>query len=291
MKRVIIKVKGGLGNQMFQYAYGRHLQIKYGVEKLVLDVSECKKNNFRPYSLNKFVLSKNIEFLDNNEYKLYDRNHSLFLKIGQKFFPKLIWMLYKRKNVYIWDEESYLDINSIKDGAYLNGYWQSEKYFSSNKDIIKKEFEFLNQPSDLNKEYIDEIKQTNSVSLHIRLGDYCNIKRMLVCDKNYYFKACKYIMDNVDNPVFYVFSDEIESAKKIISSFGLKNIVFITGKRENYDDMYLMSNCKHFILSNSTFSWWAQYLSNNKNSIVCAPEKWTTDKKNNDIYMEKWVRI
>lgn len=188
-------------------------------------------------------------------------------------------------------------IHSIPSTAYLQGYWQSEKYFSEIADVLREDFKFRQPLSEINAQWADKITQCHSISLHIRRGDYVSNpmthKVHGVCQLDYYYRAIEYITSLIDDPVFFVFSDEAEWAK---SNLEISHPVYYvennTGQ-ESYNDMRLMSLCRHHIIANSTFSWWGAWLNNSPEKIVIAPQKWfaTSDKDDSDLIPKTWIRI
>ena len=286
---VTIKLMGGLGNQMFQYAIGRSLAHDLG-EKLILDTSFYDRIHAnatpRHYELNHLdiqgeVLQRGffsrywiyIQELLEKKFPLFFQNY--VLEKGGDYTPVL---LKKRKNLY------------------LDGYWQCEKYFIHNQDIIRQDFQVITPQSDVNKEWADKIANTNSVCIHVRRGDYVTDPKANQVHGtrglDYYNKAITYISKKVNNPVFFVFSDDFEWTKKNISCPSEVHHMDQNGPDEDYEDLRLMMQCKHFIIANSSFSWWGAWLGNYKDKIVVCPKKWFNDpEKKTDIICDSWVRI
>ncbi len=175
----------------------------------------------------------------------------------------------------------------------MDGFWQSEKFFSDIKDILKKELEPKKKLTESNKELYEIINDTESVCITIRRGDYISNEKFkkiyYICDENYFYRGVNKIKELVKNPTLIVFSDDVEWAKENLD-FGVKTY-YETGKDDACEKIRLMSACKHFVISNSSFSWWAQYLSNNENKIVIAPKNWYTNGDNGDIYQDFWTLI
>ena len=186
--------------------------------------------------------------------------------------------------------------NKLKkfDNIYLSGYWQGEKYLENTNYNINNYFKF-NCANKLTK-ISEKIKNTNSVSIHFRRGDYVNnIKTNTfhgLCGFNYYNNGIKFISKNISNPIYFVFSDDINWVKQ---NFKLNYPTIYIEDNKDYEDMYLMSLCRHNIIANSTFSWWGAWLNKNPDKIVIAPQKWFADKvknKNtNKIIPKEWIRI
>ena len=275
---------GGLGNQMFQYAAGRRLAIKHKtILKLDLTFLMRRKQheNFthRNYALDAFGIQEN--FVGPLENKIHTVEKIL----------KLINVVNEPPHHF---HESIL---SAPDNSYLVGYWQSEKYFKDVEDIIRNEFTVKFQVDSINKEITEEINSCEAVSVHIRRGDYVSNpvtnEYHGLCPLDYYQKALSKITSCTNNPHFFIFSDDPEWAQKNLNiEYPIK---FIThnGAEKSYDDLRLMSLCRHNIIANSSFSWWGAWLNKNPEKIVIAPRKWFKDSSinTNDLIPENWIRI
>ena len=287
---LIMRYNGGLGNQMFQYAAVLTLADKLGVD-FAFDMDFFNKRYCRPWGLGIF----NVENKQVNGLK-YKTLWTLRKYIGKKFFDL---------NVYAEKDFNFEQrFEEIKDNTYIYGFFQSHRYI--NQDLARKHFSFKVEPDKENALILEDIKNSDSISLHIRRGDYVQKKRYASIynhlDMKYYNFAMEIIANKVQNPVVYVFSDDIDWAKENLS-FGdcpiclKKNARFEfvshnTGEK-SYEDLRLMSNCKHNIIANSSFSWWGAYLNNNHQKIVVAPKKWFQKIENNpsDLYPEDWTVI
>jgi hypothetical protein len=291
MKKITVKLKGGLGNQMFQYAFGRSLSHKNN-SRLVLDINfllvQSRKKGFtlRQYSLSSFNIIENKTLLS----KLAEISlPKLLLKINNK----LVKIKNKLKLEKIIYENNYLNNNLNNKRIYLDGYWQEETYFKEIENIIIKEFT-LKKTSKTAEKIKNLIKgKNNPISIHIRRGDYVSNPKILsqfgLCSIDYYKKAIKYLNEKVDNPTFFVFSDDINWAKQNLK---IKNTFFISNPKINEaEDIMLMSQCKHHIIANSSFSWWGAWLSNNSDKIVIAPNKWFNQDPNKNIVPKNWKKI
>ena len=279
---LVVKVQGGLGNQMFQYAlYKKFLKQGKNV-KLDLDFfSKCKAHN--GYELEK-VFNLTPKIATKSEIK------KLFYT-GEDKISRLKLRLFGQKKTYYAEEEfKFLKNVLSENNRYLNGYWQSEKYFKDIREGLLKDFSFTEEENEITK----QIKSHNSVSLHVRRGDYlsesCSAIHNVMANSLYYERAIEYISKNVSNPHFYIFSDDPKWVKE---NFKIENstiIDFNTGEN-SYKDMYYMSLCKHNIIANSTFSWWGAWLNQNNNKIVLAPNKWFNTMSAPDIVCEDWIKI
>ncbi|MDD4412687.1 MAG: alpha-1,2-fucosyltransferase [Patescibacteria group bacterium] len=279
----IVKFQGGLGNQMFQYAFGKAKSLKFK-KKLVLDTGYYQNQGTdtpRKYALACFVI------------KSYLLNNFVSQLINNNFFSKVFKRLpfyYKEKNANKFDNE----IEKTKFG-YFDGYWQTEKYFLDTKDAIIKDFQ-LKQESEKFIEWKNGINK-NSASIHIRRGDYVNhaptIKVLNLCGVGYYQAAIDYIINCNSDIIFYLFSDDSAWAVDNLD-FRSKEVIVVSGKDlVDYEELILMSKCKHHIIANSSFSWWGAWLGEKDDSIIIAPQNWFVNEKlkNNDIIPERWVKL
>lgn len=287
-KEIIVKLNGGLGNQMFQWALARSVEKQTGINTF-LDLSFFKKKYARPYELNLFKL---------NATAVQDFSTKLKLDIIWKFRKKLAGKEFLGLNLYSEQHFHYDEkIKDIKPNTYIEGFFQSEKYFENVKEELLSDFEFVNSPDEENQKIIDQINSTNSVSLHIRRGDYVQKKRYqdvyATCSLDYYKKGVELIAERFENPTLFLFSDDIEWVKENLNlPYKCVYVSHNTGAK-SYEDMRLMSLCKHNVIANSSFSWWAAWLNKNPEKIVIAPQKWFKDENINqsDVIPETWKKL
>jgi hypothetical protein len=292
---IIIKLTGGLGNQMFQYAFGRSISYTNGVD-LKIDkehfnqTSNAVSETVRKYELGVFQIREN--FANAKEINEYTT---------RKFFPRTILKIKNWNSPKFHVRETSFGFDAKKlnapQNAYVEGLWQSEKYFKPNEEVIRKDFAFKNVPSKGINKLLFQIQNANSVSIHIRRGDYVTNAQANshhgVCSLNYYNEAISIITDRIKDPQFFIFSDEIQWAKENL------DIGFAHQFIENHpsvhpsEDLRLMSACKHQIIANSSFSWWGAWLNSNNEKIVIAPAQWFLDKSldTKDLIPEGWIRI
>lgn len=220
-----------------------------------------------------------------------------FLKnrISGFFLKRTLVNYQQKKNKYVEIEEFIFDPEVFKQkGKTLVGIWQAEAYFKDIKELLVREFEFKIPTDKINRELIEKIVNSDSVSIHIRRGDYLNERWKYILGviqgTIYYDNAVNYISGKVKNPTYFIFSDDINWAR---DNLKLDNCRFVDHNkaRDSYVDMYLMSICKHNIIANSTFSWWAAWINSNKGKIVVIPEQWVVGKKCEGMYPQGWVRI
>lgn len=298
---IITRISGGIGNQLFQYAIARTLSLKNN-DELALDTHFFSLGlENRAFKLDRFAISgKKALPSDFKKVGIPDPlNKTLFTKIQRKVFKK-IEDLKSLENRKIIQEPAFpfmSEIKNLKGSRYLSGVWQSEKYFIENADIIRKEITLKDAPSEFFKNWALKITQSEAVSLHVRRGDYVHSKKkdqkLIPCDISYYEKSVKKILAEVQNPTFFIFSDDIEWVKKNIKIENPLFFVSAPSAKFDHEELILMSLCKHNIIANSTFSWWGAWLNQNKEKKVIAPEKWfATDKiDTKDLLPEDWIKL
>lgn len=301
---IIARLSGGLGNQMFQYALGKALSLKRRTE-LKLDTSSFGKiipgESIRSFALNGFAISAPIATQED------------FKKIGVPYSQKMSFM--SRVHKYLFEiadkmqiptkkriirEKSFTFDSSIltsSDNSYLVGVWQSEKYFTEIKDVIRNEF-LVKKWSELGSTFKKQI-ETKSVgtpiSVHVRRSDYVsNAKAHAkhgVLPIEYYKQAFDLIIKKVSNPTFYIFSDDIEWCRENLS-FMRPTIVVSDPELSPTEEMILMSLCEHHVIANSSFSWWGAWLNPKKDKTVISPQEWfKTIADTSDLIPEGWARI
>ena len=294
---VIIQLTGGLGNQLFQYAIGRAL-ISKSKEELLLDTQSYNWDTLRNYSLNRFNIKVTLATPEDCEYVKQKKTFLIDRIISKVTFKK---MPYYRKS-YIIESSFSFDkfINKYRTSSvYLQGYWQSEKYFAHIRSVLLNEICVNDEYcSDYFIEYKTRISSNNnSVSIHIRRGDYVSNSETMafhgVCEIEYYQLAMSVIEQMIVRPTYFVFSDDIEYAQQI---FGVNdNVIFIHNVPEDYEELMLMSLCKHNIIANSSFSWWGAWLNRNEDKKVIAPKRWFANEemqlKTADLIPNSWIKL
>lgn len=291
---IVTKVIGGLGNQMFQYAAGYALAREKRVP-LKLDIRD-----FHDYKLHQgFELSRifNISGTPASE-------EDIRAVLRWRSHPKIFSLLRRRR--LAWARSSRLvfeprrydeyDVSRISKDCYLHGYWQSERYFSQSASALRKEFQFVLPLSEVNQACANAITSCNAVSLHVRRGDYVTDSKAAsihgVCSLTFYREAVKLISERVSAPTFFVFSDDLDWARANIKLPGACHFVGHNSGSESYNDMRLMSMCRHHIIANSSFSWWGAWLNSRDDKIVIAPKRWfLVERDTSDIVPEGWIRL
>lgn len=289
---VTIRIKGGLGNQLFQYAAGYALAKRMN-QKLKLDNSFFPQQTLRGFKLGYL----NVTFGD-----VVEHQSGLVKAYKNKYLNKTL----RKANVralpcgkqtkYLLETRS--DIvpeffNISAPNIYLDGYYQSEKYFREYKADLIKQFT-PNYPSEAEYESVlAEIQGCEAVAIHVRRGDFLSAQNdpnpnHYLLGEQYYHNALKYVTEHLENPVFFWFSDDIDWVKQNFGERENFRFVSLHTKHTDIDEMMLMKNCKHIIAANSTFSWWASWLNKHENALHICPAK-----RYGNLHMipENWVKI
>ena len=265
-KTAIIKITGGLGNQMFQYSYGEYL----------------KSNGLNVYHDYFLWLTLNKKKLRIKELNIQLRSASKLLIIIFGIFERM------RYSTFVLFEKKAYQKQEIGRGnlLYYVGYWQNVNYLLKNKDILKRHFAY-----NINNKKVNEFTNTinnNSVAIHVRRGDYVNNKVHETIGVNYFKKAVKEILSLVDNPQFFILSDDISWCKKNLL---VPKCIYIDFTSSEIEDFEIIKRCNHKIISNSSFSWWAAFLGETERSITICPKKWTNVVETNSLQLANWIKI
>ena len=289
----VVKLKGGLGNQMFQYAYAKLIEQRTG-ETVKLDFSSfssLKNDAIRVPRIERFILS--LEAATKRDVAAL----CLFPHVGksQSFFYRCGIMLEKTFNTKYFFEpnRAYIDPNELLKYTYYDGYWQSYRYVDEVADKLRMDFVPRAPLAEQSQETQREMMGQNSVFIGVRRGDYAaEASHYGVFSNNYYRTAMDLIERRVDSPVFYVFSNDIEWCKKNMD-WGSHKVLFRDNEKQmdDFDELILMSSCKHAIVVNSTYNWWGAYLISNPDKIIVCPSKWFFDDKPIDIIPPQWTKI
>lgn len=290
---VTVLLSGGLGNQMFQYAAARALVTRLDAP-LVFDLYTLEKKTLatkRHFELD--IFNTQIEKQNTTKGKILNKIFP-FAQRHRKFFS--IFGFFTDTAAILYQPSFEL----LKGNITMMGNFQNEQYFKSIKDIIRHDFKFKDPLKGKNAELAKKIDNANSVSIHIRRGDYITNKgaanNFVTCDKDYYENAINYISKAIPNPEFFIFSEDFEWIKENLN-FGNHPVTFIDWNKgkDSYIDMQLMSLCRYNIIANSSFSWWGAWLNTNADKLVIAPSKWFQDEKKNvlldQFYPEGWIKI
>lgn len=290
-----LRLMGGLGNQMFQYATLRSYMLEYK-DKGIISLDGITNKTHNVYSLNYFNVNKEVEIKDKGGFKS-TLNHLIYgfycvflvkRKNGYKIM-KNIQPILNKLGIYCVPDGYIKLIKSKSNNKTFVGYFQSIKYFDKYKDVIREELHVKTKVLKRNIELLEDIKRTNSVCIHIRRGDYVGSNHQ-VCSIDYYIKGIKEIKKKTVSPKFFIFSDDIDWVRENIDF--KEKVTYVEKGNPNYEELRLMYSCKHFIISNSSFSWWAQYLTDNKDRITVAPTRWFQNSNQRvDIYQDDWIKI
>jgi hypothetical protein len=268
---IVSKIYGGLAGQMTQYAVGRHLSLINKTD-LYLDLSWFSYNSNlefpREFRLNKL----------RTHYQIADTKKILWkFRFTEKYkqINPLKLVCYHEQDYTVFNP----DVLKLRNGVILDGYFFSYKYFEKILPLLEKEFAIKEMLDERNQRQLYKIKNTNSVSVHFRRGDYALSSFHGMLQIEYYQKALKYLSDKFSDIHLFLFSDDIGWAKKNILFDYPFEIIDYNGDKFNYIDMELMKNCKHNIIANSGFSWWAGILNKNKDAIIIGPKKWVNQSK------------
>lgn len=312
---IYLDMAGRLGNQLFRYSFARNIQEKCG-DELVIDFSRVyskglakngwknslkgfntytyiEKNNCFKDVFKKFTFTQKILFIYFKIVsKLLKKNRRLLKKFQLSMQP-----IMNKNNLYFLElgyynyDYKYLKNNKVK---YVCGCFECEKYFNDIKKIIQSEI--TPKSSEIHEQELLKIinNAKNSVCVSVRRGDFVsnpkNKKMYDVCTIDYYVKSIKFLKSKFNYPTFIMFSDDIQWVKDNIK---VPDTVFYyeSGKSSVEEKLKLMSSCNHFIISNSTFSWWAQFLSTNLDKVVISPTKWYNNGLDSDLISDDWIKI
>ncbi len=287
---IVVRLFGGLGNQLFQYAAGRRLAHTHGAE-LVLDLAWYEHtpstNTGREFELFHYPITARTTF---GAEAFWCKLHSNRLLRRMPFIPRR-WRSFREKG---FDFDNL--VLGLPDGTYLDGYWQSYRYFEDVADLIRVEFMPTQPPGCKDKDMQEIIVNTESVSLHVRRGDYVTQKAAAfvhgACSLDYYRVALTKLASLVRHSHLFIFSDDVEWARKNIKSPGPITFVDHNGPKEAFQDLRLMAQCKHHVIANSSFSWWGAWLNPRRQKIVIAPEVWFANcRPTPTLVPSTWIRL
>lgn len=291
---IIGKILGGLGNQMFQYAATRSLAASKGVS-YCLDIMQFSGYRLHQGFQINTIFDCNSRLASREEissvlgWQSSSGVRRFLSRSALSGFRSSSWISEPYFN--FWD--GFFDVPS---NCYLDGYWQTEKYFKTVQNLIRKDFNFCLPMNQQNTVMANKIKNSMSISLHVRRGDYVanqNVNKIHgICSVDYYKTAIAQMASQIENPMFYVFSDDIDWVKKNINIGHPHDFIEHNKGTESYNDMRLMSMCHHHIIANSTFSWWGAWLNPSQEKLVIAPKKWFAQRDNSsDLIPDSWFTV
>lgn len=283
---IIVKLKGGLGNQMFQYVFGRSLSLKFNIPvefDLSSYINRTPGETKRNFELTPFGL----DIIERKTERKFSRFHFSFLeRLSGGRAPILI-----NDNYNIDDLQFSRSANII-----LDGYFQNEKYFNDYDFLVRNEFLKNRSVYKDQKNIEKKISEENAVCIHVRRGDYVSNpvanKFHRVLPVSYYTEAIARMRQILPTPEFFFFSDDIEWCKDHFENEANVNFIFFEPERSPVYDLWLMSYCSNFIIGNSSFSWWAAWISESTSKKIIAPKKWIEQPNSLSFALpEKWIQI
>lgn len=287
----IVNILGGLGNQMFEYAMYLALKDAHPQE----EIKVCTRS-FGGYGLHNGLEIQRIFGVDLPEASLWD-----LAKVAYPFFNYKTWQvmrhfLPKRKSMTRGGFDIPFDYSQVtrEDSCYYEGYWQNEGNFKKIRSKILETYSFPEFTDEENLQLAERLKTANAASCHVRRGDYLKQPNMCVCTPNYYAHAITKMNEMVNPDLYVIFSDDIQWCKENLSELiGEREVVFVDWNKgeQSFRDIHLMTLCKHNIIANSSFSWWAAWLNQNENKVIVAPERFGMFEIKNDPICESWIRI
>jgi len=283
MKKIIVKLQGGLGNQIFQYSYAKMLANKYCIENIILDTSYFNRKHIRSLSFDKYILPDNVEFCNKsiliydfiyNIYKVLDK---IYFKINEKH---LFFSINFLKRGFYFGRNSIVEDSSLKklNELYIGGYFQNENAMKLVYKEVDSNLKIKNDVSDLYEKYKNEINNSiNSIGVSVRIGADYKKFGWPICSRSFYENGVKIITKKIGNSKIFIFSDCIDIIKKE-KWFDSDNFVFVEGCSD-VESLNLLRLCQNFVIANSTFSWWGAYFGKNMKKIIVAPEFFYSNKK------------
>ena len=311
---IYLEMYGRLGNQLFRYAAARSLQLNYyPEEKLIINFNQVYKLSDHDSSFDNYL--KHFNVVSYEEYRKRGKvifNESFLSqkvvsipyylklrKIRPEEMNKLVnvekeWhKKLQAKGVYWFRKGEYGFAKSEAKNKFLSGPFENPIYFDNIRSVLLKEFKPKYKLLDKNNKLLETIQNTNSICVSVRRGDYennSNITRLhSVCNKQYFERAIEIMKKRIDNPVFFMFSDDINWVRENINTDC--TTYYEDGTDPVWEKLRLMSNCKHFIISNSTFSWWAQYLSEYEDKTVISPDRWYNNDYKSPLINKEWIQV
>jgi len=286
---VVVGLTGGLGNQMFQYAAGRSLALRLGTQ-LSLDISWflCRKE--RQFALDKLSIQADIHA---SRLRMPDLVKSLESRISRKWAKKRMGLEIHREPHFHFCPK----VLAVKHPVYLEGYWQSERYFDFCRDVIASDFALQEKLPEKCRSMLEQIQAADAIGIHVRRGDYVSDPATTrvhgPCSPDYYRISLEMVATGLDQPHGFVFSDDVEWVRNHFCAPFPITVVDVNRAKEAYWDLHLMAACRHFVIANSSFSWWAAWLGRRPGKRVVAPRRWfqKEDLNTSDLIPADWMRI
>ncbi|MDT3412770.1 alpha-1,2-fucosyltransferase [Kosakonia cowanii] len=298
---MIVRLSGGLGNQLFQFAAAKALEIKFGGNVIIDDSyydNQPGKDTFRKLEIFQF----NVKYArkSNSKEKKNTRNKVLALKLFARIpgvnSPSVLRKI--TRLIHVYNEDSFIYHEKARENDYVIGYFQNYSFLKESIDSIHQQFT-LAPEVDAEMRSLSSYQvinqHVNTIAVHIRRGDYVTNANASafhgLCDVEYYKKSIELITARTTDPKFVFFSDDINWVKETFSWVPDAYFVENAGSTSSAVDMYLMSLCKHNIIANSTYSWWGAVLNTNPEKIVICPERWTLNDSIGQLYVDGWIKL
>lgn len=301
--KIYLPLQGRLGNQLFQYAFARKIQLSMPDNPQIImddsDIIRCNwENSLMNYRLpnvnyihdsiieKRYFLSK--QYFLRKIYRLYTRNKDY----SEKFEMESRLNPFFNRNGMFFCENGYLEPHlNFECPIYIEGYFQSQKYFDDIKNDLLNLFSGVQFPEYEDYLGIQKLRERNSVCISVKVEHNVGSSMYDVCTMNYWEEAIRYIIENVENPLFFICSDNVDYVLENLIDTSKYDYILQDKKKPVHVSLAVMSECKHFIIGNTTFGWWAQYLSRSSDKIVVAPSKWMAIDMPIDLYEEDWHLI
>lgn len=287
---ITVRLSGGLGNQMFQYAAGLALARRHNTSTL-LDARSFERDGLRQFALSCFGLRPTT---DTAVVKNWPPNR-------RGLFNFSWWKLRYGAGVEYFRERGRISqeqITHVGPSAYLHGYWQNECYFADHAPDVRRSLQFVSDPDPANRKWLDQIRERDAISVHVRRSDYTtdvvNQSLYATCDLSYYAKAASFLAERTSSSAYFVvFSDDPKWCTENLSLPGETTYVSHNSGDTFFEDLRLMSACRHHIIANSTFSWWGAWLGENPDRTVVAPSNWYRDpgRDLDNPIPPNWIRM
>lgn len=277
MRKVIVKLRGGLGNQLFQYVFAKYIFQEGGFDKLILDVSYFNKKHIRNLEIDKFVLDENVIVTDKSNrivdalYLIY----KLFCKLVSKICKNYPALFLRFASCELWMSDKQISkfkVSKKRKSIYLIGYFQNEKFMRLLKSEYEHDFALKECGSSQYYNYLERIKSSKqTIAISIRIGEDYRKFGWPICEKNYYIKGLEYLLKKHTKATILIFADCIDVIEKEHWFENYGDLMFIKDMNA-VESLSLMKECDDFVISNSTFAWWGAYLSSNDNKFIVAPK-------------------
>lgn len=296
---IYVYLRGRIGNQLFIYSFAKAVSKKKGDNDIVIDDTYVRKSGY-VNSLLSYNLP-NVRYVHNHLgwlspkligftpiyclYRIFRRKYSY----NQRYELEKKWQPFFNRHGGILCENGYMDYDiEGKKNIFIDGYYQSEKYFVNVAAEVKQELSLKDNPILETYPEIQRIKSRNTVCVSIKVQHNVGSSMYDVCNDGYWKNAIKYICDNVENPLFFICSDNVKYVKENLIDCSKYDTVFQSMDFPVEITLSVMAMCKHFIIGNTTFGWWAQYLADYEGKIVVAPSKWMRIDMPISIYQNNW---